>query len=292
MNNKKGFTLAELLIVVAIIAVLVGIGIPIFTSQLEKSRESTDLANVRGAYADVLAHVMDEDDSYTMTVNLVQTKQDWEKYPVSIGDITVTSSNKQNENWIGYPGKNGTCTISYSKELDGVVLHWDGGNETNQESSVLPKAYMDAYKDFTPQQKMLADHYSIIAQIKQAVNQWREENPDKITDRNNGPAQIEVVLGDGSVVIAKDTSSDPNLQTRPSKDGNKYIYYSVNTANNTGIGHTNTTKQGDVTFVTYQNEMSACSWSESWSYSGEWNNLGDRSTQKAFQNQVNELLKK
>ena len=45
-NNKKGFTLAELLIVVAIIAVLVAIAIPIFTSQLEKSRESTDLANI------------------------------------------------------------------------------------------------------------------------------------------------------------------------------------------------------------------------------------------------------
>ena len=35
-KNKKGFTLAELLIVVAIIAVLVAISIPIFTSQLEK----------------------------------------------------------------------------------------------------------------------------------------------------------------------------------------------------------------------------------------------------------------
>lgn len=35
-NIKKGFTLAELLIVVAIIAVLVAISIPIFSSQLEK----------------------------------------------------------------------------------------------------------------------------------------------------------------------------------------------------------------------------------------------------------------
>ena len=35
-ENKKGFTLAELLIVVAIIAVLVAISIPIFTAQLEK----------------------------------------------------------------------------------------------------------------------------------------------------------------------------------------------------------------------------------------------------------------
>ena len=39
-KKRKGFTLAELLIVVAIIAVLVAIGIPIFTSQLEKKPRS------------------------------------------------------------------------------------------------------------------------------------------------------------------------------------------------------------------------------------------------------------
>ena len=42
-KNKKGFTLAELLIVVAIIAVLVAISIQIFTSQLEKSRDAEQL---------------------------------------------------------------------------------------------------------------------------------------------------------------------------------------------------------------------------------------------------------
>lgn len=50
-KNNKGFTLAELLIVVAIIAVLVAIAIPVFTTQLEKSRETTDMANIRSAYA-------------------------------------------------------------------------------------------------------------------------------------------------------------------------------------------------------------------------------------------------
>lgn len=50
--NKKGFTLAELLIVVAIIAVLVAIAIPIFTSQLEKSRDAVTVANLRSAYAE------------------------------------------------------------------------------------------------------------------------------------------------------------------------------------------------------------------------------------------------
>ncbi len=52
LRNKKGFTLAELLIVVAIIAVLVAIAIPIFTSQLEKSRDAVTASNVRAAYAE------------------------------------------------------------------------------------------------------------------------------------------------------------------------------------------------------------------------------------------------
>lgn len=39
--NKKGFTLMEMLIVVAIIAVLIAIAIPVFTAQLEKAREAS-----------------------------------------------------------------------------------------------------------------------------------------------------------------------------------------------------------------------------------------------------------
>lgn len=49
--NKKGFTLAELLVVVAIIGVLVAISIPIFTSQLTKARRATNQANARAAAA-------------------------------------------------------------------------------------------------------------------------------------------------------------------------------------------------------------------------------------------------
>lgn len=58
--NKKGFTLAELLIVVAIIAVLVAISIPIFTSQLKKARLATNQANARAAHAAVVAELLDE----------------------------------------------------------------------------------------------------------------------------------------------------------------------------------------------------------------------------------------
>jgi prepilin-type N-terminal cleavage/methylation domain-containing protein len=87
-KNKKGFTLAELLIVVAIIGVLVAISIPIFTGQLEKAREATDLANMRSAYAECSAAVLAEQDtgkakisstdgSASETVSIVQKKTGW-----------------------------------------------------------------------------------------------------------------------------------------------------------------------------------------------------------------------
>ena len=60
-KSKKGFTLAELLIVVAIISVLVAVSIPIFTSQLEKAREAVDLSNIRSAYSIVQTSIMTGD---------------------------------------------------------------------------------------------------------------------------------------------------------------------------------------------------------------------------------------
>lgn len=59
--NKKGFTLAELLVVVAIIGVLVAISIPIFTSQLTKARRATNQANARAAYAAAAAAYLTDD---------------------------------------------------------------------------------------------------------------------------------------------------------------------------------------------------------------------------------------
>ena len=62
-KNNKGFTLAELLIVVAIIAVLVAVAIPVFSAQLEKSREATDVANIRSAYAEVVTKYLENPDA-------------------------------------------------------------------------------------------------------------------------------------------------------------------------------------------------------------------------------------
>ena len=91
MRNSKGFTLGELLIVVTIIAVLVAISIPVFSNQLEKSREATDLANLRSAYTECYMAVLTETDpgegfdysndnnllSCSKTVTLKQRRDNW-----------------------------------------------------------------------------------------------------------------------------------------------------------------------------------------------------------------------
>ena len=105
--NKKGFTLAELLVVVAIIGVLVAISIPIFTSQLEKAKEATDQANLRSLYAECASSALTGTASSTgVTVTnaggvttatgeytLVQTANGWvDGNDVTIGGIEVKSA--------------------------------------------------------------------------------------------------------------------------------------------------------------------------------------------------------
>ena len=92
-KNNKGFTLAELLIVVAIIAVLVAIAIPVFTAQLEKSREATDIANVRSAYAEVVTGYLTGETTSTVTVEAKQTVPGWQGPE---GMIEYFSGNKTN----------------------------------------------------------------------------------------------------------------------------------------------------------------------------------------------------
>lgn len=125
-QNKNGFTLMEMLIVIAIIAVLIAVAIPVFASQLEKAREATDLANVRSAYAQVSTEALLGDSETTVTVNLKQKQADWQSVdPVNIGGIVHSKSQGDTENWKGVAEPNGTCVVSY-KEDYGIILNWSG----------------------------------------------------------------------------------------------------------------------------------------------------------------------
>ncbi len=64
-SREAGFSLAELLIVVAIISVLVAISMPIYDAQLEKSRKATDMANARSIYAALMVGLNSGDIEFT-----------------------------------------------------------------------------------------------------------------------------------------------------------------------------------------------------------------------------------
>lgn len=134
-QNSRGFTLAELLITVAIIGVLVAISIPVFASQTEKSREATDLSNVRAAYAEVMAEAITENMEYQEKKVLLKQKQDdWQSADsVTIGGITHAKGERDTDHWRGTPGAGGTCTVSFDPKK-GILFDWTGGSGDGNES--------------------------------------------------------------------------------------------------------------------------------------------------------------
>ena len=113
--NNKGFTLMEMLIVVAIIAVLVAIAIPVFGAQLEKAREAVDAANLRAAYAEVSADALLGDGSETKNVVQKQTQDGW----------TVTFDWPTGFNPPGPTDSPGYWTVGW--DTDAVTVVWTAG---------------------------------------------------------------------------------------------------------------------------------------------------------------------
>ena len=57
--NNKGFSLVELIVVIAIMAVLIGVLAPQFLKYVEKSRQSTDVQNVQEIKSAIEVYVAD-----------------------------------------------------------------------------------------------------------------------------------------------------------------------------------------------------------------------------------------
>ena len=81
LSKKKGFTLMEMMIVVAIIAVLMAIIIPTFTNAMNKAKAATDEANLRAYYAEVVAKKLLGEGSRLVLVRL--TKSPWTALTIS-----------------------------------------------------------------------------------------------------------------------------------------------------------------------------------------------------------------
>ena len=141
-TSKRGFTLGELLVVVAIIGVLVGISIPIFTSQLEKSRQATDMANMRSAKAAALDEWMSEGmpADYSRKYDAAKGIMT-DATPEGYGQSTKPANTFFNGNVSGTPNENGVANyLTITIDASGAVSYvWGAGSSLGKWNAITGK---------------------------------------------------------------------------------------------------------------------------------------------------------
>ena len=121
--NKKGFTLMEMLIVVAIIVILVAISVPTFTANLGEAKAATDAANLRAAKSAAQIYVINNDVTTTDTYY----------YDAEGGDVSTTEPTEgygecSNHVKSGSETKDAYITITY--DADGkATVEWSDGDD-------------------------------------------------------------------------------------------------------------------------------------------------------------------
>lgn len=115
------------------------IGIPIFTSQLEKSREATDAANIRVQYAQVMAEAITVDGNVNIDgkdfekINLRQKQPDWQTETItnSLGNFSVIEGIPGTQAWVEYHADTETVYIKFEGESQ------NGDSDSNGENNIL-----------------------------------------------------------------------------------------------------------------------------------------------------------
>ena len=125
LKSKKGFTLVELLVVVAIIAILVAISIPMVTGALTEARTQTDAANMRAAEGAAMIQYLLEDGGesskiYTYDANSGLVK-DAASFEAASSDVK-TGYNQATQSTDIQPG-NGVVNVKITS-ADGIESKW------------------------------------------------------------------------------------------------------------------------------------------------------------------------
>lgn len=90
-KNNKGFSLVELIVVIAIMAVLVGVLAPQFIKYVEKSRQSTDMQSVQQLKSSVETDISDNENVTSVTI-AISGKKATTTITASSGTVTPSTS--------------------------------------------------------------------------------------------------------------------------------------------------------------------------------------------------------
>ncbi len=124
-KNNKGFSLVELIVVIAIMAVLVGVLAPQFIKYVESSRQSTDIQSVQQMKDAIEAEIADNENVNSVSISISGTTATATVSGTS-GSISTDAPSTATLKSSGWPNVSYTLNTSTGK--------WSGTGGTNVKS--------------------------------------------------------------------------------------------------------------------------------------------------------------